>query len=170
MGNEEVYEKSFSGSDRTVTVDVKEAGTLVLEVDGVREVINVRDFLSVDDCDVPKAFAENPSLYAYYASVHVWYEHLQEKLTYDLSLLKAEKDKVVRKKYSQMGEKPREGEIHNEVALDPTIQKMEEQLLRAHYVCKKLQIFVRGLERRGDKLVQRYAAYRRDEERSNSLK
>jgi len=161
----ELFDKAFSGEDKTVLVDAKDAGILVLEVDGKQDVIDIKKFLSVEDSEVPKAFAENPSLYAYYASVHVWYEFLYDKLMYDLSIERAERDKTIRRKYSQMGDKPREGDIHNEVALDPVVQKMEKQVLRAKYVCKKLQILVRGLERRGDKLVQRYAAYRRDEER-----
>lgn len=142
--------------ERIVQVVADGLDTLIIEVDGKKDKINVKDFLRIDETNIEKEFADNPSLYAYYASVLSWYQYEEDKLEARLDEIVSQKDLTLRKKFATAKER----ELKSWIDLEEDVIEAREALMKAKYVVRKLGAFVKGVEKKGDRLIQIYAKYR----------
>jgi len=137
---------------------------LTIIVDGNRQEIYVSKFLLIDDTRLEHELKENPSQYAWYATVLAHYDYARDKIERELKELRATYSLSIRERYKlekQKGDKePTEGLIKEELDTTPIIKDKERQLLQASLVCGKIAALVRGIEKKGDRLAQLYSKYK----------
>lgn len=134
--------------ERIVRVDATDADTLVFIVDGKEERINARDFVKIDDTRLEEQLQNNPAEYAYYSAVVSWYQYMKSLKEMQLDIEMAKRDTSVREMYRRIEEKPREADIKTKIDLTDDIIKRREELIQLGYVCKRLEAFVRAVEKK----------------------
>jgi len=130
---------------------------LVIEVDGQRQVIELRHFLSIDENSIEKELIENPAQYAYYASVLGWYENLYSRVEDEIAVLEAKKDLEIRQ---EGGGELKEREVRSRLLLDRELREKKEYLFQIDEVVRKLRALVKGIEKKGDRLAQLYSKWK----------
>lgn len=147
--------------DRVVKVEGEGLEKLVIKQGGEERVIDLNDFLKIDESNIEQEMKENASQYAYFASVLAWYEKKKDSLNTELEMLKYKKELQIRKGLASTGDKVREAEVKALVATDNEVVEMEKRVLEVKYVVKRLSALVKGIEKKGDRLSQLYARLRR---------
>jgi len=143
--------------ERVVKIDGEGLEKLVIKQGGEERVIDLNEFLKIDENNIEQEMRENPSQYAYYASVLSWYEKLRDELSNKLEELEYKKELVIRKRIAEVGDKIREAEVRALVETDKEVLELRNKVLEVKYVVKRLTALVRGIEKKGDRLSQIYA-------------
>jgi len=130
---------------------------LIIEVDGQRQVIELRKFLSIDENNIEKELVENPAQYAYYASVLGWYENLYSRVENEIEVIEAKKDLEIRK---EGGGELKEREVRSKLLLDKELMEKKEYLFQIDEVVRRLRALVKGIEKKGDRLAQLYSRWK----------
>lgn len=150
--------------EEIVQISVKGLNFMHLMIDDEVHEIDVEKFLYIDEGAIEEQHAKNPSEYAYYSSVLAWYEYDRDKKKVSLARLKASVELEVRQTFKNNHEKVTESRVAKEVEMDVSVMEAEDAYLRSCYVTNKLKAFVAGIEKKGDRLVQIYARFRKQED------
>ena len=142
---------------KVVKIEGEGIEKLVIKQGGEEKVIDLNEFLKIDENSIEQEMRENPAQYAYYASVLAWYEKLRDELSSKLEELEYKKELSIRKKIAELGDKVREAEVKALVETDEEVLELRNKVLEVKYVVKRLTALVKGIEKKGDRLSQIYA-------------
>ena len=112
--------------------------------------------------DLTKAMADQPGLYAFYASLAEEAEGRAKNIKYQLHCKEEDLDKVFRKKAIASGEKFTESGLKNKVNRHPEMRALYEQYLEARRTAGKLTVLKDAFRQRAD-MLRSIGANRRSE-------
>jgi hypothetical protein len=138
-------------------------GTKITFNDGTKvKTVNIADIFRIDDAELTKEFANQASLYAYFAT-------LATKAEFDSSLIElgqdqeyAQADGAYREEFEKDGRKYTEAVIKSMILTDENYIKLSESALGAKYDYKLLKAICTALEQRANMLIS-MGAYMRHE-------
>jgi hypothetical protein len=129
-----------------MTVDIKCAGKAWSG--------NIRDILKISDVKLSEEFMQQPSIYAWFASLCEMAGAEAENKKFKVSVLKANTEKRIRYEFASRGEKTTENSIAAAVQTDDAFIAASMDLIESERQYSILRSLVRSLDQRKDMLIQ----------------
>jgi len=124
------------------------------------EIIDLRTCLAINDGDLPKEYTQQPSWYAFYASILASQEDKLATVEREYTKYKADISLQLRQGKLQILDsnnkslKLTEGAIQNYIDTDEHTLIYQQKIQKMQTICKKLKSLVNGSIQRKDMLIQ----------------
>jgi hypothetical protein len=125
-----------------------------------REKIDIRTAMSINNEDLVSEYTQQPSWYAWYASLLADQEDKKERIGRERDVYKSKIDMEIRQGKRKILDdegkqiKLTEGGIQNYTASDEKMQAYEDEIQEQEYICNKLKVLVMASVQRKDMLIQ----------------
>ena len=154
----------YSIQGRSVMVNADGLDVLSIQVDGKMMDIRIKDFLNIKEEFIDEHIKENSSNYTYFSALLSWYEYIRDVLEQELEAMKASLEIKIREKYSDTKTKIVIDVVQAQINTTQVVLEAKAEILKLNYICKRLSGFVKGIEKKGDRLSQLYARKSKERE------